>query len=64
MSSNVEVAEFTTGDSEPIFCQCCLQSFKAGTELYLCMIANLTGRVKESVLAAVSTISERQRLAR
>ena len=29
-----------------------------------CMIANLTGGVKESVLAAISAISERQRLAR
>ena len=34
MSSNVKVAEFTTGNSEPIVCQRCLQSSEAGTELY------------------------------
>ena len=64
MSSNVEVVEFTTGDSEPIVCQRCLQSFEAGTELYFMHDSKPDRGVKESALAAVSTISERQRLAR
>jgi hypothetical protein len=34
MSSNHEVADFTTGNSNPVVCQRCLQSFKEGTELY------------------------------
>ena len=37
---------------------------KLGQSSISCMIANLTGGVKESALAAISTISERQRLAR
>jgi hypothetical protein len=32
--SNIEVAEFTTGNAKPIVCQRCLQFFKKGTELY------------------------------
>jgi hypothetical protein len=34
MSSYGEVADFTTGNSNPIMCQRCLQSFEDGTELY------------------------------
>src|ERR1700720_2116945 len=34
MSSHGEVADFTTGNSNPIVCQHCLQSFEDGTELY------------------------------
>ena len=34
MSSNHEVADFTTGNFNPIVCQRCLQSFEEGTELY------------------------------
>src|ERR1700730_4427279 len=34
MSSHGEVADFTTGNSNPIMCQRCLQSFKDRTELY------------------------------
>jgi hypothetical protein len=32
--SNIEVAEFPTGNAKPTVCQRCLQSFKKGTELY------------------------------
>ena len=34
MSSHGEVADFTTGNSNPVVCQRCLQSFEEGTELY------------------------------
>ena len=34
MLSNHEVADFTTGNSNPVVCQRCLWSFKEGTELY------------------------------
>ncbi|KAF8233821.1 hypothetical protein L208DRAFT_867959 [Tricholoma matsutake] len=31
---NIEVAEFTTGNTKPVVCQRCLQSFQEGTDLY------------------------------
>lgn len=34
MSSYGEVVDFTTGNSNPVVCQRCLQSFEDGTELY------------------------------
>ena len=34
MSSYGEVADFTTGNSNPVMCQHCLQSFEDEMELY------------------------------
>lgn len=31
---NIEVADITTGNTKPIICQRCLQSFQEGTVLY------------------------------
>ena len=62
MLSNVEAAYFTTDNSSSVVCQRCLQSFEEGTELYFMHDRKPDGRVNESVVAVVSTTSERQRL--
>jgi hypothetical protein len=63
MSSYGEAADFTTGNSNPVVCQCCLQPFKDGTELcYMQDRKPDQGGGEESVRDVISTTSERQRL--
>lgn len=44
MSSNVEVADFTTGIENSVVCQRCFQSFETGTELYFMQDRKPDGR--------------------
>ena len=63
MSSSGEVADFTTGVSNSVMCQHCLQSFEDGTELYYMQDSKSNWGGKESAQDVISTTLERQRLA-